>query len=41
VTRDLLASGAPIQDMNTIRKHLSAIQGGRLRLQHAHGFWLS
>ena len=32
VTRDLLASGAPIQDMNTIRKHLSAIQGGRLAL---------
>jgi hydroxypyruvate reductase len=32
VTRDLLACGAPIQDMNTIRKHLSAIQGGRLAL---------
>ena len=32
VTRDLLASGAPIQEMNTIRKHLSAIQGGRLAL---------
>ena len=30
VTRDLLASGAPIQDMNTVRKHLSSIQGGRL-----------
>lgn len=30
VTRDLLASGAPIQDMNTVRKHVSAIQGGRL-----------
>jgi glycerate 2-kinase len=30
VTRGLLASGAPIQDMNTVRKHLSAIQGGRL-----------
>ncbi|HEX5129120.1 MAG TPA: glycerate kinase [Usitatibacter sp.] len=30
VTRSLLASGAPIQDMNTVRKHLSAIQGGRL-----------
>jgi glycerate 2-kinase len=30
VTRDLLASGAPIQDMNTVRKHLSVIQGGRL-----------
>jgi hydroxypyruvate reductase len=32
VTRSLLASGAPIQDMNTVRKHLSAIQGGRLVL---------
>ena len=30
VTRDLLRCGAPIQDMNTVRKHLSAIQGGRL-----------
>ncbi|MBX3664636.1 MAG: glycerate kinase [Burkholderiales bacterium] len=30
VTRQLLRSGAPIQDMNTVRKHLSAIQGGRL-----------
>ena len=30
VTKDLLASGAPIQDMNVVRKHLSAIQGGRL-----------
>jgi glycerate 2-kinase len=30
VTRALLASGAPIQDMNTVRKHLSVIQGGRL-----------
>ena len=30
VTRGLLASGAPIQDMNTVRKHLSLIQGGRL-----------
>jgi hydroxypyruvate reductase len=29
-TRELLKSGAPIQDMNTVRKHLSAIQGGRL-----------
>ena len=32
VTRELLASGAPIQDMNTVRKHLSLIQGGRLAL---------
>jgi hydroxypyruvate reductase len=29
-TRELLRSGAPIQDMNTVRKHLSTIQGGRL-----------
>lgn len=30
VTQQLLLSGAPIQAMNTVRKHLSAIQGGRL-----------
>lgn len=30
VTKQLLMSGAPIQEMNTVRKHLSAIQGGRL-----------
>jgi hydroxypyruvate reductase len=29
-TRELLKCGAPIQDMNTVRKHLSSIQGGRL-----------
>lgn len=29
-TRELLRCGAPIQDMNAVRKHLSAIQGGRL-----------
>ncbi len=29
-TKQLLSSGAPIQDMNIVRKHLSAIQGGRL-----------
>jgi len=29
-TRGLLKSGAPIQDMNTVRKHLSSIQGGQL-----------
>lgn len=29
-TRELLRCGAPIRDMNTVRKHLSAIQGGRL-----------
>lgn len=30
VTKDLLRCGAPIQKMNTVRKHLSRIQGGRL-----------
>ncbi|MDB5842327.1 MAG: ldhA [Herminiimonas sp.] len=30
VTRDLLKSGAPITEMNVVRKHLSRIQGGRL-----------
>jgi glycerate 2-kinase len=30
VTRELLRCGAPIQEMNTVRKHLSRIQGGRL-----------
>ncbi len=30
VNRALLSSGAAIQDMNCVRKHLSAIKGGRL-----------
>jgi hydroxypyruvate reductase len=30
MTRGLLACGAAIQEMNTVRKHLSVIQGGRL-----------
>ena len=30
LTAQLLKSGATIQEMNTVRKHLSAIQGGRL-----------
>lgn len=32
VTRALLASGAPIAEMNRVRRHLSAIKGGRLAL---------
>jgi glycerate 2-kinase len=30
ISRALLASGAPIQDLNTVRKHLSMVKGGRL-----------
>jgi hydroxypyruvate reductase len=30
INRALLASGAPIGEMNVVRKHLSAIKGGRL-----------
>jgi glycerate 2-kinase len=30
VNRDLLASGASIDEMNCVRKHLSALKGGRL-----------
>jgi glycerate 2-kinase len=30
VTRELLRCGAPIQEINVVRKHLSCIQGGRL-----------
>ncbi|HYA46851.1 MAG TPA: glycerate kinase [Burkholderiales bacterium] len=29
-TKELLRCGAPIEEINTVRKHLSAIQGGRL-----------
>ena len=32
VTRALLISGAPISDINCVRKHLSAVKGGRLAL---------
>ena len=32
VTRELLRCGAAIQEINTVRKHLSSIQGGRLEL---------
>jgi glycerate-2-kinase len=31
-TRLLLAAGAPIDELNTVRKHLSALAGGRLAL---------
>ncbi len=30
LSRELLASGASIQEMNVVRKHLSAVKGGRL-----------
>lgn len=30
INRALLASGAPISDMNCVRRHLSAVKGGRL-----------
>jgi len=32
VSRLLLESGAPIEDMNTVRKHLSQVGGGRLSI---------
>ena len=32
ITRALLRSGAPIDQINTVRKHLSAVKGGRLAL---------
>ena len=35
LTRQLLRSGAPIDDMNIVRKHLSRIKGGRLALAAA------
>ena len=35
ITRALLASGAPIGAVNCVRKHLSAIKGGRLALAAA------
>lgn len=35
VTRRLLAAGVPIHELNAVRKHLSAIKGGRLALDVA------
>ncbi len=35
VTKELLKSGAPISELNCVRKHLSAIKGGRLALAAA------
>ncbi len=35
INRALLASGVPIDEMNCVRKHLSAIKGGRLALRCA------
>jgi hydroxypyruvate reductase len=32
INRELLRSGAPIGEMNRVRRHLSAIKGGRLAL---------
>ena len=33
VTKELLRCGAPITDINVVRKHISKIQGGKLALQ--------
>ncbi len=41
VTQQLLRSGAAIQEMNTVRKHLSAIHGGRLAAAAAPRWWRS
>jgi hydroxypyruvate reductase len=35
ITRALLHSGAPIAEINCVRKHLSAVKGGRLALRAA------
>jgi glycerate 2-kinase len=36
ITNHLLKSGAGIAEINTVRKHLSAVKGGRLALAAAH-----
>ncbi len=36
LTKQLLRSGAPIGDMNTVRRHLSRIKGGRLAAAASH-----
>jgi glycerate 2-kinase len=41
INRALLRSGASIADMNTVRKHLSAIKGGRLALAAAPALTVS
>jgi glycerate 2-kinase len=38
-TEALLASGAPIQSMNSIRRHLSALKGGRLAAATGAARW--
>jgi glycerate-2-kinase len=39
VNRALLASGAPIGEMNCIRKHLSAFSGGGWRRRRTRRGW--
>ncbi|HVZ82182.1 MAG TPA: DUF4147 domain-containing protein [Terracidiphilus sp.] len=39
--RALLASGAPINDINTLRKHFSAVKGGRLAIAAAEAMQVS
>lgn len=39
LTQGLLRSGAPITEMNIVRKHLSRIQGGRLALASRAPVW--
>jgi hydroxypyruvate reductase len=41
VNRALLASGMPIQHMNTVRKHLSRVKGGKLPTFAPRSRWIS